>query len=199
MAMLVKTSLSYWWQMSKMMACTDELKVAPFTSQPQVTPGRQRSWGHRDKPWEAAARQGQRCRWGEVSLYLRISLNLAPRYISQPCTLGRTIPHSLIFLFISHWDVSQFSTFMFILQAFRDTIFHRYSQTELPKPARTGTAAKNRQEELFLYWDFSSGAWWDRWSPGCRDCNLREPGRGTINVEPGHCDIAKKFWPKELS
>lgn len=44
--------------MSKMMACTDKLKVAPFTSQPQVTPGRQRSWGHRDKPWEAAARTG---------------------------------------------------------------------------------------------------------------------------------------------
>lgn len=56
MAMLVKTSLSYWRQISKMMACTDEFKVASFTSQPQVTPGRQRNWGHRDKPWEAVAR-----------------------------------------------------------------------------------------------------------------------------------------------
>lgn len=48
MAMLVKTSLSYWRQMSKMMVCTDEFKVDHSVPSP----------GH---PWQAEelGEQGQ--------------------------------------------------------------------------------------------------------------------------------------------
>lgn len=136
MTMLVKTSLSYLWQMSKMMACTEELKTATFTYQQKVTLSRQSKWKHIDKHWEAAASTGTEVQVEERALgicntlYLRISLNLVLRRISQPCTLGRAILHSLIFPFISHWDLSHFSTFMFILQAFRDTIFPSF--TDVP-------------------------------------------------------------------
>lgn len=58
MTMLVKTSLSYLWQMSKTMACTEELKTAMSTSQQKAAPRRQSKRTHTDKHQEAAASTG---------------------------------------------------------------------------------------------------------------------------------------------
>lgn len=88
------------------MACTDELKVAPFTSQSQVTPGRQRNWGHRDKLWEPAAKTGTEVQAGRaLPVPKNISEFSSKMYIPAMAHWEEQF-HTLSFSYSSHTDMA---------------------------------------------------------------------------------------------